>query len=317
MLHWSSRSPVPNLGSSHTYTFAPSNSNIRYASFGEWTSAGGLYRTTDGGNIWQQVGQGVITATVTALAIHPTNPNFVLAATAGGSMYRSTDGGQNWQKIPDAYFDDSHFFSVAYAPSNPSIAYAGGYLWPYISTDGGATWTKADPSFPQYYIEGLAIHPSQPETVFLGSNQGYNGGVWKRTAATAPFVRKSSGMEDLIVLDLERDPLDDNILYLATWGAGVFRSDTGGSSWTWKGASPYIYALETTQGPTGTILYASTFYSNWGVLKSWNRGDTWYMVSWGYKSDISFDLLSVGGSPTHILAATYEGVQYSTDGGQT
>ncbi len=41
------------------------------------------------------------------------------------------------------------------------------------------------------------------------------------------------------------------------------------------------------------------------------------MVSWGYRSDISFDIESLDGYSTNLLAATYDGVQYSTNGGQS
>lgn len=312
--------------SARTYVFAPSNSNIRYASFGSWDTSGGFYRTTDGGNTWTEVGGSTITRTVIAVAIHPTSPNIVLAGTFGGGLYRSTDGGNSWTLVSSG-LEDNTFFSVAFAPSNPSIAYAGGFGWVYRSTDGGQTWTNADPSFPTYYIEGLAIHPNQPDTVLVGANFYPWGGVYKRTSSTAAFALKATGMDDTFVLRIEQDPNNSNILYAATWGAGAFRSDNAGSSWSpifprawpieYGGGVPYIYDIEATQGPTGTILYAATFYSDWGILKSYDRGANWVEVRGGYASDISFDIESLDGSSTNLLAATAWGVQYSTNGGQS
>lgn len=303
-------------GSSRTYTFAPSNNQIRYASFGSWTSGGGFYRTTNGGNVWTEVGAGTINGTVIAVAVHPTNPDIVMAGTSGDGLYRSTDSGISWTMVSDG-LTDSTFFSVAFALSNPNVVYAGGYTWIYRSTDGGVTWSNADSSFPTYYIEGLAIHPTDPETVMVGANYFPRGGVYKRTSNSSPFTLKPYGMEDTFVLGIEQDPNDSNILYAATWGAGIFRSDDGGSNWNAKYVVPYVYTIEATQGPTGTILYAGTFYSDWGILKSYDRGDTWFEVSWDYPSYISFDIESIYGNPDHLIAATFNGIQYSYDGGET
>jgi photosystem II stability/assembly factor-like uncharacterized protein len=302
--------------SARTYVFAPSNSNIRYASFGSWGASGGFYRTTDGGSTWTEVGGSTITRTVIAVAIHPTNPNIVLAGTSGGGLYRSTDGGNSWTLV-SAELADSTFFSVAFAPSNPNIAYAGGYNWVYISTDGGQTWSNADSYFPTWYVEGLAIHPNQPDTVLVGANFFPWGGVYKRTSSTASFALKASGMDDTFVLRIEQDPNNSSTLYAATWGGGAFRSDDSGNTWYPLYAFPYIYDIEATRGPTGTILYAGTFYSDWGVLKSYDGGYSWTEISWGYDSDISFDIESLDGSSTNLLAATAWGVQYSTNGGQS
>jgi photosystem II stability/assembly factor-like uncharacterized protein len=304
-------------GSARTYTFAPSNSSIRYASFGTWSTSGGFYRTTNGGTNWVNVGSGYIAGTVIAVAIHPTNPNIVLAATSGDGLYRSTNGGDFWTKVSDPLDDDS-FYSVAFAPNNPNVvAYAGGYLWVYRSGDGGATWANADASFPTLYVQGLAIHPGSSSTVLVGANYFPFGGVYKRTSDGNPFALTAIGMSDTFVLDIEQDPNDADVLYAATWGGGVFRSDDGGLNWNHRFGVPYVYSLEATQGPTGTILYAGTFYTDYGVLKSWDRGDHWKEVSWGYSSDISFDIKSLDGGPVRLVAATGYGVEYSNDGGET
>jgi len=302
--------------SARTYVFAPSNSNIRYASFGSWGASGGFYRTTNGGSTWTEVGGSTITRTVIAVAIHPTNPNIVLAGTSGGGLYRSTDGGNSWTLVSNGLEDDT-FYSVAFAPSNPSIAYAGGYNRVYISTDGGQTWSNADSYFPTWYVEGLAIHSTDPNTVLVGAGEFPWGGVYKRTSSTASFALKASGMDDTFVLRIEQDPNNSSTLYAATWGGGAFRSDDSGNTWYPLYAVPYIYDIEATRGPTGTILYAGTFYSDWGVLKSYDGGYSWTEISWGYDSDISFDIESLDGYSTNLLAATAWGVQYSADGGQS
>ncbi|NIV30169.1 MAG: hypothetical protein GWN58_11930 [Anaerolineae bacterium] len=303
-------------GSARTYTFAPTNSLIRYASFGSWTTSGGFYRTTNGGASWDDVGTGYIAGTVTAVAIHPTNSNIVLAATSDDGLYRSTNGGDAWTQVSSA-LPDVDFYSVAFAPSDPTIAYAGGFNWVYRSDDTGASWANADASFPALYVQGLAIHPTSPSTVLVGANYVIWGGVYRRTVDGNPFVMSATGMTDTFVLDIEQDPNDADTLYAATWGGGAFRSEDGGLTWVATLPYAYVYTLEATQGPTGTILYAGTFYNTYGVLKSWDRGNNWKEISKYYSSDISFDIKSLDGGPDNLVAATGYGVEYSSDGGVT
>ena len=304
---------VGESGSAYAYVFAPSNDQVRYAAFDS-----GLYRTINGGGLWTQVGSSIISATPFSIAIHPTNPNIVMAGTWGGGLYRTPDGGNNWVNVSSgSSLSETSFFSVAFSPSSPNTVYAGSYLWVYVSFDTGASWGNADTSFPSCYVEGLTVHPSQPQTVLIGPNCYPYGGVYKRTTNGASFVLKPVGMDDTIVLDIKQDPSNANVLYAGTWGAGVFRSDDGGSTWNSKYGYPYIYSIEATQGPTSTILYAGTFYADRGVQKSWDRGQTWYQISSGYSSDISFDLQSVNNNPNWLVAATFQGIQYSQDGGVT
>jgi photosystem II stability/assembly factor-like uncharacterized protein len=261
----------------------------------------------------------VLSQTVMAVAIHPTNPSVVLAGTLDGGLYRSTTGGSSWTRVGED-LDDTAFYSLAFSPSHPQVVYAGGYYWLYRSDDGGATWVIADPSFPAYYVEALAVHPNEPYTVLIGAQSAPYGGVYKSSSGTITmqFALRASGMLDTFVLDLERDPVDPNKLFASTWGGGVFESTDGGGQWTRKQDLPsYVYDIEAVTGATATVLYAGTFYTDWGVFKSADGGGTWAQVSQGYDSDISFSLEAVNDNPNTLAAATFSGAQYSNDGGLT
>lgn len=307
-IHWSKLEV--GSGSGWAYAFASSNTQIRYVS-----TSGGLFRSTNGGTTWVQVGSTTIAATVFSIAVHPTNPSIIVVGTLGDGLYRSTNGGDSWTKV-STELDDSSYYSVAFSSSNPNIVYAGGYVWVYRSADSGATWSNADSSIYSWYFEGLAIHPTQPATVLVGANNFPYGGVFKRTQDTASFQVCPYGMEDTYVLDIEQDPLNPSVLYVATWGAGVFRSDDAGITWGARYGYPYVYSLEATQSPTTTILYAGTFYVDVGILKSYTRGDIWEEVSNDYPSSISFGLRSIYDDAERLVAGTINGIQYSYDGGE-
>ena len=60
-----------------------------------------------------------VSGRVTAIAIHPTNPNIVYVGAAQGGIYRSTDGGTNWTAI----FDTAQSLAIGaltLAPSSPN-----------------------------------------------------------------------------------------------------------------------------------------------------------------------------------------------------
>ena len=85
-------------------TYAPGNPNIVYAGSGyeEDRLAKGIFKSTDGGESWTRISQGLSINPATgqphyvkSTAVHPTNPKIVLAATGGG-LYLSVDGGENW-----------------------------------------------------------------------------------------------------------------------------------------------------------------------------------------------------------------------------
>src|SRR6185312_3056616 len=65
-----------------------------------------------------------VSGRVTAIEIHPINPNVVYAGTAQGGVFRSTNGGTSWNPI----FDNAQSLaigSLALAPSDPRILYIG------------------------------------------------------------------------------------------------------------------------------------------------------------------------------------------------
>jgi len=61
-----------------------------------------------------------VSGRVTAIAIHPTNPDIVYVGAAQGGVYRSLDGGTTWTQL----FDNTQSLvigAIAIAPSNPDI----------------------------------------------------------------------------------------------------------------------------------------------------------------------------------------------------
>jgi pSer/pThr/pTyr-binding forkhead associated (FHA) protein/photosystem II stability/assembly factor-like uncharacterized protein len=85
-------------------TYAPGNPNIVYAGSGYESNpdAKGIFKSIDGGITWSRINVGLATNPdtgfpyyVKSIAVHPTNPDIVFAATGSG-LYQSVDSGATW-----------------------------------------------------------------------------------------------------------------------------------------------------------------------------------------------------------------------------
>ena len=107
----------------------------------------GVYKSTDGGQIWQNVGLRD-SAAIGRIVVNPQNANEVWVAAAGWisysapqrGIYHTTDGGQNWELelAPPAGNGTTGGIDVALAPGNPSRVYAS--LWDHKRNNGARTY---------------------------------------------------------------------------------------------------------------------------------------------------------------------------------
>jgi len=134
----------------------PLHSQVFY--FG--STGGGVWKTTDGGIIWENVSDGYFKrASVGALAVAPSDPNVIYVGMGeatirsnvshGDGVYRSTDAGKTWTHLGLA--DTRNIAKVRIHPQNPDLAYVaalGHAHGPnpergvYRTTDGGKTWER-------------------------------------------------------------------------------------------------------------------------------------------------------------------------------
>jgi photosystem II stability/assembly factor-like uncharacterized protein len=74
----------------------PTRPDVVYA--GSWDASGGVFKTSDGGTTWAKVSNGLPDLSgIAALAVDPSNPQRVAAATYWYGVYLSTDGGSTWK----------------------------------------------------------------------------------------------------------------------------------------------------------------------------------------------------------------------------
>ena len=101
---------------------------------------GGAYRSTDNGDNWTLIDNGLTNTYVTALAINSSNNIF--AATFGGGAFRSTDNGDSWTAL-NTGVPNATFLSLAINASGYIFAGGdplGGPVGVLRSTDNGDSW---------------------------------------------------------------------------------------------------------------------------------------------------------------------------------
>lgn len=224
---------------------SPSNPQIVLAGGPRWCSggvdfAGALYRSTDRGASWTEV----LSGPVQDLLVDPTTPTTMYAAIgnwgfANDGIYRSVNSGASWARLTTGLPFGSGVgrLRLAMAPSAPQTLYAlvnrpstGTGL--YKSTNGGNNWALQNGSACDgqcSYNLTLAVHPTTPETLVLGTIRPYkstDSGV-TRNVLTNSWGSTQQVHQDTHVVVYSRT--NGNRFWVGSDG-GLWRTDNGGAS---------------------------------------------------------------------------------------
>jgi photosystem II stability/assembly factor-like uncharacterized protein len=171
----------------------PSNPDVVYAAMwevreGPWEDAnefngtgGGVFKSTDGGNTWHQLTNGLPKDLSQAyLAIAPSDSKrlYATVAMASGklSVYRSDDAGDSWIQITtdpraSGRIGGGDLAIPKVDPKNPDLVYVASTVT-MRSEDGGKTWSgfRGAPGGDDY--QNLWINPNNGDIILLVSDQG-------------------------------------------------------------------------------------------------------------------------------------------------
>lgn len=127
-------------GKLQTFAWEPSHPQVMYAGGGigsgnEGPATGaGVFKTTDGGNTWTPINNGLLDTMVDVLWIDLSNPNVLLAGTEFGGLFRTTDAGDSWTQVSS----DAPVSAIATVAGSILAGTGVGFE---LSSDDGGTWT--------------------------------------------------------------------------------------------------------------------------------------------------------------------------------
>ncbi len=212
---------------------------------------------------WRSIGPANMGGRITAVAVSSQDPSRWWAATASGGLLFTANNG-----ITLAHqFDREATVSIGdvqVAPSNHDILWVGtgeanprnSVSWGdgvYKSTDGGKTWKNMGLRR-SYQIGRIAIHPTNPDIVYVGALGRLWGaspqrGLFKTTDGGKTW-RKIHFVDDKTgVIDLQMHPTEPDTLLMATYerqrdgfdtndpakklapGSGLWKTTDGGETW--------------------------------------------------------------------------------------
>ena len=226
---------------------------------------GGIWQTTDAGNVWKPIFDGQHIASIGALAVAPSDPKVLYAGTgesdirsdlsSGDGVYKSTNGGQTWANV--GLRDSGQISRIVVDPHDANVVFVAvlGHAYGpntergvYKSTDGGASWNKVLDSGPEIGAADLAIATENPNILFAT--------MWRA-----------------------RRPPWSTYAPLGGPGSGLFRSQDGGRTWTHLAGAGLPEGDWGRSGvavsPSGKRVYAVIDAKPAGLYRSDDGGNTW------------------------------------------
>lgn len=241
----------------------------------------GVLKSTDGGESWVQVNNGLNNLFVGSLYMHPENPDILLAGTGnnqyyeGSGVYLSEDGGETWEQTLGNIIIESVEFSTL----DPNIAYAGGSESVYRSQDGGHTWQMVTdnqwgpPGVRVGFPIDFQLDPENPDRLFANA---YGGGNFLSIDGGHSWVEASKGYTGAQVRDIAVDPQNPGQVFAAA-RSGIFASKNGGSDWAGLGVPPAKVMEWNTVVVSPVDPYHIVAGNNWNaaLLVSRDGGRSW------------------------------------------
>jgi photosystem II stability/assembly factor-like uncharacterized protein len=259
-LEWRSIGPYRG-GRSAAVTGVAGKPNLFY--FG--STGGGVWRTKDAGNSWENISDGFFGSSIGAVAVSEWDNNVIYVGggektirgnvSDGTGMYKSTDAGKTWTSI--GLKDSKHISRIRIHPKNPDLVYAAvlGDVFKasqergiYRSSDGGKTWERKLFANADAGAVDLCFDPNNARILYASTwrirrspysleSGGEGSSLWKSTDGGDTWVNisKNEGLPKGIwgISGVAVSPANSNRVYaiIENENGGVYRSDDGGKSW--------------------------------------------------------------------------------------
>ncbi len=230
----------------------------------------------------------------------------VKSMSAPPKVARQNDKDNMWESIGPMNIG-GRTLSIAINPKDTAelwMGSAGGGLW--HSRTGGlgpSAWHYVPTGYPVLAVHAIAIHPTNPDVLYIGTGEIYNfggsdGGLFERTlrGSWGIGILKSTdhGRTWNLVLDwtmaqhqgifeLIIDEQNPEIVYAASTH-GIWKTENSGATWRQIFDRPMVTDLHLDQ-TSGRIVYAGVGGLNateYGLFRSQDAGHTWHRITSPY-----------------------------------
>jgi photosystem II stability/assembly factor-like uncharacterized protein len=254
---------------------------------------GGVSLSTDNGNSWAAINNGLASTDVPALIVQGTN---IFAGTFNRGVFLSTNSGTSWiavnNGLPKDSYDTNYYAIVQTFAISGINLFAGTYYGVFLSTNSGTSWTATNSGLTSTNVISFAVSDTN---LFAGTN---GGGVFLSTNNGNSWVKASTGILNFSIVHALT--ISDSNLYAGT-NPHIFFSTNKGTSWATieNGGltSKDVWSLAV----NGTNLFAGTY--NGGVFLTTNNGISWRTVNDGMQ-DTSGYVFAFASNGTYLFAAT-------------
>jgi PKD repeat protein len=185
-----------------------------------------MFKSTNQGTSWSQMGTLTGTATVTEFASAPSNSSVMYVIQGGTILWKTVNGGTNWTNVTGTLPVGSAKMSfVAVENDDPNSVWvtfsgysAGNKV--YLSSNGGTTWTNYSTGLPNLPTNCITYWNNTKDGVYVGCDVG----VFYRDSTTASWAAYNTGLPNVSVHDLAIFYPTGKIR-AATYGRGMWEVD--------------------------------------------------------------------------------------------
>ena len=314
-------------------------------------TGGGVWRTSDGGQTWENISDGFFGGSIGAVAVSEWDPNVIYVGggektlrgnvSHGYGMWKSVDAGKTWEQIG---LENSHHISrVRIHPKNPDLVYAavmGHTFGPneqrgvYRSKDGGETWERILFANKDAGAVDLIMDPTNPRILYASTwrvrrtpysleSGGEGSALWKSTDGGDTWTEltgQDNGLPEgtLGIIGVTVSPADPERVWaiVEAEDGGVFRSEDGGESWQQTSDDRNLRQ----RAWYYTRLYADTqdpdvlYVLNVQFWKSTDGGETFESIETPHGDH--HDLWIAPNDPERMVIGDDGGAQVTFDGGE-
>lgn len=254
-------------------SFSNKNNNL--------TGSAGMFVSVDKGDSWQQISllpqsegvKNISNINVYKLFADPQDSAALYWATRENGFLYSYDEGRSWQQ-PKGDLAKGFVYSISVHPKNKCIIYVSSGDKILKTEDCSRSWVEVyRESRPDVKVTSLVLNPSAPHQVFAAEE---NGDLIESIDEGRSWHSIERFKEE--ISDIYADPLQSDVLYVASRRKGLYRSLNAGKTWEslsdsmkdFSGALEYRRFLVHPK-VSGRLYWISTY----GILLSTDSGNTW------------------------------------------